>query len=101
MRGMTFNDTSSPLSLLATRRSGKPRDLVAPGPSMAQLTEMVSLAARTPDHGKLAPWRFIIVPDDKRQLLSDVITTAYLDEKPDAGRLEIEAQVQFATQAPA
>lgn len=98
---MTFNDLSSIPAYLASRRSGKPRDLVAPGPSMAQLTEMVSLAARTPDHGKLAPWRFIIVPDDKRQLLSDVITTAYLAEKPDAGRLEIEAQVQFATQAPA
>ncbi|MBO9669446.1 MAG: nitroreductase [Sphingobium sp.] len=98
---MTFNDLSSVPAYLASRRSGKPRDLAAPGPSMDQLTEMVSIAARTPDHGKLAPWRFIIVPDDKRQLLSDVITTAYLTEKPDAGRLEIEAQVQFATQAPA
>jgi len=98
---MTFNDLSSVPAYLATRRSGKPRDLAAPGPSMDQLTEMVSIAARTPDHGKLAPWRFIIVPDDKRQLLSDIITTAYLAEKPDAGRLEIEAQVQFAKQAPA
>ncbi len=62
---------------------------------------MVRIAARTPDHGKLAPWRFIIVPDDKRQALADLITAAYLAEKPDAGRLEIEAQVQFATQAPA
>lgn len=98
---MTFNDLSSIPAYLASRRSGKPRDLAAPGPSMDQLTEMVSIAARTPDHGKLAPWRFIIVPDDKRQRLSNVITTAYLSEKPDAGRLEIEAQVQFATQAPA
>ncbi len=98
---MTFNDLSSLPAYLASRRSGKPRDLAGPGPSMDQLTEMVSIAARTPDHGKLAPWRFIIVPDDKRQRLSNVITTAYLSEKPDAGRLEIEAQVQFATQAPA
>lgn len=98
---MTFNDLSSVPAYLASRRSGKPRDLAGPGPSMDQLTEMVRIAARTPDHGKLAPWRFIIVPDDKRQLLADIITTAYLGEKPDAGRLEIEAQVQFATQAPA
>lgn len=98
---MTFNDLSSVPAYLASRRSGKPRDLAAPGPSMDQLTEMVSIAARTPDHGKLAPWRFVVVPDDKRQLLSDIITTAYLAEKPDAGRLEIEAQVQFAKQAPA
>jgi nitroreductase len=98
---MTFNDLSSVSAYLASRRSGKPRDLAGPGPSIEQLTEMVRIAARTPDHGKLAPWRFIIVPDDKRQLLADIITTAYLAEKPDAGRLEIEAQVQFATQAPA
>lgn len=98
---MAFNDLSSVPAYLASRRSGKPRDLGAPGPSMDQLTEMVRIAARTPDHGKLAPWRFIIVPDDKRQALADLITGAYLAEKPDAGRLEIEAQVQFATQAPA
>src|SRR3954467_1857834 len=98
---MTFNDLSSVPAYLASRRSGKPRDLIGPGPSIEQLTDMVRVAARTPDHGKLAPWRFIIVPDDKRQLLADIITTAYFTEKPDAGRLEIEAQVQFATQAPA
>jgi nitroreductase len=98
---MTFNDTSSLPAYLHSRRSGKPRDLAAPGPSLDQLTEMVAIAARTPDHGKLAPWRFIIIPDDKRDALSDLITKAYLAEKPEAGRLEIEAMVQFAHQAPA
>jgi nitroreductase len=96
-----LNDRSSLLAYLSTRRSGKPRDLGLPGPSLDQLRDMVAIAARTPDHGKLAPWRFIIVPDDKRQALADVISAAYLREKPDAGRLEIEAHVQFAVQAPA
>lgn len=96
-----LNDRSSLLAHLTTRRSGKPRDLGLPGPSLDQLRDMVGIAARTPDHGKLAPWRFVIVPDDKRQALADLITTAYLREKPDAGRLELEAHVQFATQAPA
>ena len=53
-----MNDPTTPLSLLATRRSGKPRDLVAPGPDAAQMTEILTIAARTPDHGKIAPWRF-------------------------------------------
>ena len=97
---MTFNDLSSLPAYLASRRSGKPRDLAGPGPSMAQLREMVAIASRTPDHGKLAPWRFIIVPDDKRAELADVITAAYLAEKPEAGRLELDAMVQFAQQAP-
>ena len=96
-----LNDRSPLLAHLSTRRSGKPRDLGLPGPSLDQLRDMVGIAARTPDHGKLAPWRFVIVPDDKRQALADLITTAYLREKPDAGRLELEAHVQFATQAPA
>ena len=95
-----FNDTSSPLTLLATRRSGKPRDLVAPGPNDSQLAQMLEIAARTPDHGKLAPWRFVVVPADRRDALSEIITTAYLAERPQAARLEIEALDQFAHQAP-
>ena len=96
-----FNDRSTPLSLLSTRRSGKPRDLAAPGPDDAQLQQILEIAARTPDHGKLAPWRFVIVPADKRARLAEVITTAYRAERPQASRLEIEALEQFATQAPA
>lgn len=100
MTGM-LNDTSTPLSLLATRRSGKPRDLVAPGPDADQLKSMIEIAARTPDHGKLAPWRFVIVPDDKRDRLAEVIASAYRAERPQAARLEIESLEQFARQAPA
>lgn len=96
-----FNDTSSPLALLATRRSGKPRDLVAPGPDQPQLDHILEIAARTPDHGKLAPWRFVVVPSDRRDALSDLITGAYRTERPQAARLEIEAMDQFARQAPA
>ena len=96
-----FNDLSSLPAYLASRRSGKPRDLAAPGPSLDQLREMVRIAARTPDHGKLAPWRFVIVPDDQREALAALLEQAYLAEKPDAGRLEIEAMHQFARQAPA
>lgn len=95
-----FNDRTTPLSLLATRRSGKPRDMVAPGLDTAQLREILEIAARTPDHGKLAPWRFVIVPDDRRDALAKVITDAYRAERPQAARLEIEALEGFARQAP-
>jgi nitroreductase len=96
-----FNDPTTPLSLLATRRSGKPRDLVAPGPDFARMTELCAIAARTPDHGKLAPWRFVIVDADQRDAFATLLTDAYRAEKPDAKRLEIEAMEQFARQAPA
>ncbi|MBA15890.1 MAG: nitroreductase [Sphingomonas sp.] len=98
---MDFNDRSTPLSLLRTRRSGKPRDLVAPGPSPAQLLEMAAIAARTPDHGKLAPWRFVIVPDDARSALADALVTAQRADKADCTPRDDEAARQFATQAPA
>lgn len=95
-----FNDTSSPLSLLHSRRSGKPRDMVEPGPSDTQLEAALRAAIRVPDHGKIAPWRFIIIGKDQRAALADLIVAAYRTEKPDAGKLEIESMIQFAHQAP-
>lgn len=95
-----FNDVSSPLALLHTRRSGKPRDMVAPGPDADQLRAILSAAIRVPDHGKLAPWRFVLVRHDQRAALARLLTEAYRAEKPDAGRLELEAMEQFAQQAP-
>ena len=99
MTDMAFNDRSTPLTLLTTRRSGKPRDLIAPGPRPDELTQMLGIAARTPDHGKLAPWRFVIVPAEARGRLAEVITTAYRAERPQAGATEIAALEQFAHQA--
>lgn len=95
-----FNDLSSPLSLLATRRSGRPRDLVAPGPSPVQLQRILALAARTPDHGKLHPWRFVHVAQDRREAFAELLRAAYLADNPFAGRLELEANERFARQAP-
>lgn len=96
-----FNDISSARALLATRRSGKPRDMIAPGPDAAQLRAMLEVAIRTPDHGKLAPWRFVTVGSDRRDAFAALLRDAYRAGKPDAGRLEIEANDQFARQAPA
>jgi nitroreductase len=95
-----FNDTTTPLSLLLSRRSGKPRDMIAPGPDAAQMGNILHAASRVPDHGKLAPWRFIVVGADQREALAALLTQAYQAEKPDAGRLELEAMEQFARQAP-
>ncbi len=100
MRAM-FNDRATPLTLLQTRRSGKPRDMVAPGPGPEQLHQMIAIAARTPDHGKLAPWRFVIVPDEARPALALKLVEIQRAEKPDCTARDEEATAQFATQAPA
>lgn len=96
-----FNDTSTPLSLLRTRRSGKPRDLIAPGPEDAQVMKMITLASRTPDHGKLFPWRFVAVRGEDRAALAVALTRIMAAEKADCGPRDLEAAEQFALQAPA
>jgi nitroreductase len=95
-----FNTHSSLPEFFLTRRSGKPRDMVAPGPTPDQMRAILGAAQRVPDHGKLAPWRFVVVGADQRAPLALLLTSAYRTEKPDAGRLEIDAMEQFAHQAP-
>jgi nitroreductase len=97
---MTFNDRSSTLSLLTSRRSGKARDMVAPGPSAEDLDAMLAAAMRVPDHGKLAPWRFVMVDTDARAGLETLLVDSYRAEKPEAGRSELEAMRSFAHHAP-
>jgi nitroreductase len=49
------------VAFLARRRSASAMTLAAPGPDDAQLAELLRLAARVPDHGKLSPWRFVLL----------------------------------------
>ena len=93
-----FNDLSSTVSLLLTRRSAKARDLVAPGPSEDELATILKAAARVPDHGKLAPWAFVVIRD--RAAFADLLQRLYRADKPEAGRLELDAMTAFANQAP-
>src|SRR3569623_417495 len=98
-----LNDLSSTLSLLATRRSGRPRDLVEPGPDADQLRRILEIGMRSPDHGKLAPWRFIHLAKDRRDDFRALLERAYrAEQKPgeEPGRLELEAVDRFAHQAP-
>lgn len=95
-----FNDLSSPLALLRSRRSARPRDLVAPGPDAAELREILTLAIRVPDHGKLHPWRFVHVAQDRREAFAELLDRAWRVGTPEPGRLELEANARFAHQAP-
>jgi nitroreductase len=96
-----LNDLASPLALLQTRRSGRPRDLVEPGPDAEQLRAILTIAARTPDHGKLHPWRFVHVSKRVRGAFAEMLERAYrAGREVEPGRLEIEAAHRFAHQAP-
>ena len=80
------------LDLLKTRRSAKVPMLTEPGPDPHALEAMLAVAARVPDHGKLAPWRFIVFAGDARAragaILADVLAAAQTDIADK--RLEIE-----------
>ncbi|HEX8443329.1 MAG TPA: nitroreductase [Allosphingosinicella sp.] len=96
-----LNDRSSALSLLRTRRSGRPRDLIEPGPDAEQLRDILSIAMRVPDHGKLSPWRFIVVRKEDRPALEALLHRAFRIGCADPTRPELEAVTRYANQAPA
>jgi nitroreductase len=93
-----FNDLSSPAALLATRRSGKPRDMVTPGPDTDQLRTILLATMRVPDHGKLAPWRLVVIED--RDSFATLLQNAFKASRGMPEREDIVAIDQFARQAP-
>ncbi|MFP5330177.1 MAG: nitroreductase [Alphaproteobacteria bacterium] len=82
-----------------TRRSGKPATLVGPGPTGDELEQILTIAARAPDHGKLAPWRFVVVEDGQRDALSQMLVEALKAEDPEAGSAHIAKEEAFAHHA--
>lgn len=96
MNGRMLNDRSSLLSLLQTRRSAKPRDLAGSGPTSEELEQILSLAMRTPDHGRLHPWRFVVVGHAQRDSLAAILHEALSAENPDAGEVHHKKEEDFA-----
>jgi nitroreductase len=62
------------LAFLQSRRSRPAKTLIAPAPSRDELMPLLQAAARTPDHGKLEPWRFIVVERGAMARLADLTT---------------------------
>lgn len=86
--------------LVHSRQHVAPRRLVEPGPSAAQLSDILAAAAAAPDHGQLQPWRFVQVPLDKRGCLADVFGQALQDRDPAATPEQIENARDKAFRAP-
>jgi nitroreductase len=88
------------IELLKTRRSMKPREMTGPGPSPADLETILTIGARVPDHGKLAPWRFIVFEGDARARGGEVIAGVFARKNPQATTAEIEVEKKRLTDAP-
>ncbi|WP_309629439.1 nitroreductase [Brevundimonas sp.] len=65
---------------LATRRSAPAQDLTAPGPDAAQIADILTLAARSPDHGKLFPWRFVVMGPVSRAEIAKTLGALAVDK---------------------
>lgn len=83
----------STMDLLLTRRSVKPIAMAEPGPSESELQQILTAAARVPDHKKLVPWRFIVFAGAARATFGEALAQACVAEEavpPSAVRLEAE-----------
>src|SRR3974377_693862 len=75
---------SDAITFLQTRRSVKPMELIAPGPNADEIKILLTIATRVPDHGKLAPWRFIIFEGAARERAGAIIADVFAANNPDA-----------------
>lgn len=74
--------------------------MVAPGPNPEEMAQILTIAVRTPDHGKLSPWRFVTVESEQRQALADLLARALPEHDPDASAAHYAKALEFAHQAP-
>jgi len=88
------------IDFLKTRRSVKPREMTGPGPSPAELETILTIGSRVPDHGKLAPWRFIVFEGEARQRAGDVIAGVFARKNPRASAADLDNERRRLTDAP-
>jgi nitroreductase len=88
------------LELLTTRRSVKAVELAGPPPSAAEIDTLITVASRVPDHGKLAPWRFIVFEGEARRAAGAAIAAAFRAKYPEAKPEQVEAERGRLSRAP-
>jgi nitroreductase len=88
------------IDYLSVRRSIPAFQMCEPGPEKAEIEEILRLASRVPDHGKLAPWRFIVYRGEERIRLGRELLKLALENKPDLSQEMIEVERTRFTRAP-
>src|SRR5471032_1167964 len=88
------------IDLLKIRRSVKPREMSGPGPSPAELETILTIGARTPDHGKIVPWRFIVFEGDARAKAGTIFAKVFKAKNAAATPDQIDKEKARFTDAP-
>ena len=86
------------LELLVGRESAM--KLASPGPDQEELDKMFQSALRAPDHGRLRPWRFVVVPEEKRERFGDLMADCLRRQQPDAPADMLQRERDKAMRAP-
>ena len=96
-----LNDTASgTLGLLLTRRSGSAKAMTAPGPDADELRRILAAGMRAPDHGKLAPWRFILFEGEARHGMGRLLVEVLRENEPQASEERIALERNRFLRAP-
>ncbi len=88
------------LELLRRRRSVAPHLLGEPGPNQEELDQLLTIAVRVPDHGRLTPWRFIVLEGDARHRIGETIAAAYRADDPAADEEKVAFERDRLARAP-
>ena len=87
-------------TLLALRRSAGSKTLSDPGPSQEETNELLTVAARVPDHRRLEPWRFIVFEGEAREAFGETIAARHVELTPDASARDLEVERKRFLRAP-
>jgi nitroreductase len=88
------------LDHLLTRRSVSANALAEPGPNEAQLAQILTAAARVPDHKKLVPWRFVLFQGEAREAFGRVLAEVCRAEEAGASAFRLELETKRFLRAP-
>ena len=84
------------IDYLLNRRSVKAKDLITPAPNASALTCILKAATRVPDHGKLCPWRILVLHKEGQAKLGEIFARRFAALNPEAS----DKQVQFERDRP-
>lgn len=83
---------------IATRASAI--KLCDPAPSHEHLLQILQAGTLAPDHGKLAPWRFVVMQKTARAALGELMAQGHLQRNPDATPDELQRERNKVLRAP-
>ncbi len=94
------NRGGNTIDFLLSRRSVLARMMDGPAPADDDLRRIMEAGMRVPDHGRLAPWSFIVIRGEAREKLGETLAEAFLKNNPDAIEEQVEIERERLTRAP-